>query len=193
MALISSACSSTPRWMLRHDRRFVPPCLRAFHLPSPSALMPGLSIRRCRRPLRATRGDNHRQGLLTPAQSAQVGNPPVQADQAQKALDEACGLPERHAEQNLYRQAGLDRGIAELAQTAALAGRRRHPDHLWIKPDQTANHAASELRCKAASCQSCSAAEGGCSWRSATTLGLADESYWHLRNKAPPQSCRSES
>jgi hypothetical protein len=127
MALISSACSSTPRWMLRHDRRFVPPCLRAFHLPSPSALMPGLSIRRCRRPLRATRGDNHRQGLLTPAQSAQVGNPPVQADQAQKALDEACGLPERHAEQNLYRQAGLDRGVTVVTLSAALAGRTRFP------------------------------------------------------------------
>src|SRR6056297_1396029 len=46
MARISSVCSSTPRWILRHRRCFEPPCLRPCHSPSPSALMPVLSIRR---------------------------------------------------------------------------------------------------------------------------------------------------
>src|SRR6056297_2582871 len=37
MARISSVCSSTPMWILRHRRRFAPPCLRACHSRSPSA------------------------------------------------------------------------------------------------------------------------------------------------------------
>src|SRR6056297_1063880 len=43
---VSSVCSSTPMWILRQRRRFAPPCLRACHSPSPSALMQVLSIRR---------------------------------------------------------------------------------------------------------------------------------------------------
>jgi hypothetical protein len=39
-ARISSVFSSIPMWILRQTRRFVPPCLRAFHSPSPSTLMP---------------------------------------------------------------------------------------------------------------------------------------------------------
>jgi hypothetical protein len=40
-------------------RRFVPPCLRAFHAPSPSTLIPVLSIERCRGPC------DPRNGMLT--------------------------------------------------------------------------------------------------------------------------------
>jgi hypothetical protein len=56
IARISSVCSSIPIYILRHSRRLGPPCLRAFHSPSPSALMPVLSTAR-QLPLAATRGD----------------------------------------------------------------------------------------------------------------------------------------
>ena len=49
-ALISNDFSSIPMWILRQTRRFVPPCLRAFHSPSPSTLIPVLSTSRCRGP-----------------------------------------------------------------------------------------------------------------------------------------------
>ena len=48
---ISNVCSSIPMCILRHRRRLDPPCLRAFHSPSPSALMPVLSISRCSGPV----------------------------------------------------------------------------------------------------------------------------------------------
>jgi len=50
VARISSVVSSFPMWILRQTLRFVPPCLRAFHSPSPSTLMPVLSINRCNGP-----------------------------------------------------------------------------------------------------------------------------------------------
>jgi len=50
IARISSVCSSIPICIFLQRRRFDPPCLRAFHSPSPSALMPVLSIRRCSGP-----------------------------------------------------------------------------------------------------------------------------------------------
>jgi hypothetical protein len=46
IARISSVFSSIPICILRQRRRFDPPCLRAFHSPSPSALMPVLSTAR---------------------------------------------------------------------------------------------------------------------------------------------------
>ena len=45
-ARTSSVFSSVPRCILRPLSRLEPPCLRACHAPSPSALMPMLSIRR---------------------------------------------------------------------------------------------------------------------------------------------------
>ena len=58
-ARTSSVSSSIPRWILRQTRRLGPPCLRAFHSPSPSTLIPVLSIRRCSGPLEP------RYGMLT--------------------------------------------------------------------------------------------------------------------------------
>lgn len=43
-ARTSNVSSSIPICILRQMRRLEPPCLRAFHSPSPSALMPVLSI-----------------------------------------------------------------------------------------------------------------------------------------------------
>src|SRR6056297_1718539 len=148
MARISSVCSSTPMWILRQRRRFAPPCLRACHSPSPSALMPVLSIARqsplaamrgdqkVQRPLRAPIGNGHGQGFLSPAQRAEIRHRPVDADQAQQALHEPGRLSERHAEEGLHRQARLDRGIAVLWLPASLARWRRHPGHVRIEPDR---------------------------------------------------------
>lgn len=88
------------------------------------------------RPLRATVGNAHSQGLLAPAQSAEIQHRPVEADEPQQALNEPGCLTERHAEEDLHRQACLDRGIAILRLPTSLAGRRRHPDHVRIEPDR---------------------------------------------------------
>jgi len=48
--------------------------------------------------LRAPIRDVHCECLLTARQCAEVGHRPVNTDQPQQALDEACGLPEGHAE-----------------------------------------------------------------------------------------------
>lgn len=55
-------------------------------------------------------GDVHLQHPFAMTERAEVGHGPVQADKSHQALDEPCGLPGRHAEQNLYCQAGLDHG-----------------------------------------------------------------------------------
>ena len=64
------------------------------------------------------------------------GTIPVQTDQVQQALDEAGRLTQRHAEQHLHRQAGLDRGIAVVGLSATFAGWRGLPDHLGVEPDR---------------------------------------------------------
>jgi hypothetical protein len=63
-ARISSDFSSIPMWILRQTRRLEPPCLRAFHSPSPSTLIPVLSTKQVQRALRAAVGDVDLQGLL---------------------------------------------------------------------------------------------------------------------------------
>jgi hypothetical protein len=55
-ARISYVSSSIPICILRHSPRMDPPCLRAFHAPSPSALMPVLSTNRCNGPIEALYG-----------------------------------------------------------------------------------------------------------------------------------------
>ena len=76
------------------------------------------------------------QGFLAAAQSAEVWHRPIQADEPQQALYKPGCLPERHPEQHLERQARLDRSITETLLPAALAARRRYPNHLRIKPDR---------------------------------------------------------
>ena len=46
-----------------------------------------------------------------------------------------AGLTERHAEQPLHRQTGLDRSVAVVGLPLALAGRQRLPCHVGIEPD----------------------------------------------------------
>lgn len=86
--------------------------------------------------MRTTIGDVDDQGLLVPAQGAEVWHGPVEADQAQKTLDESSRLSKRHAEQNLHRQACLDRGVNVLRRLASLACRRWCPAHVQIETDR---------------------------------------------------------
>lgn len=76
------------------------------------------------------------QSSLTAAKGAEFRHCTVQADTLQQAFHNACGLSKRQAKQYLHCRAGLDRGITETVPPTALAARRRHPDHIRIKPDQ---------------------------------------------------------
>lgn len=76
------------------------------------------------------------QRSLAAAQSAGVRHPPVQPDQAQKALDEPGRLSQRHAKQHLHGQTSLDRSVAETWLSPALPRRRRSPHHVGIKPNR---------------------------------------------------------
>lgn len=75
------------------------------------------------------------QGPLTAAKGAEIRRLPAQPYPLQQALNEACRLPKRHAEQHLQCQAGPDGGVTELVSPTASARRRRYPDHLGINPD----------------------------------------------------------
>ena len=56
--------------------------------------------------------DIYGQCHLARAERAEVRHIPVQADQAKQALDKAGPLPQRHAEHDLHRPAGLDGSVA---------------------------------------------------------------------------------
>lgn len=99
-------------------------------------LDPGAIDQQVQGAVRAAVGNVHLQGLLAPRQRAEVWHGPVQADQPQQALDKPRGLPERHAKEDLHSEAGLDRGIAVVAPSTTLAGRRRFPDHGGVEPDR---------------------------------------------------------
>lgn len=80
------------------------------------------------------------QAFGTVNHSAQIGQEPKfateLADQAQQALDEACRLPQGHAEQHFHGKACLDDGIAVGLLSATPACRRGIPAHLGIEPDR---------------------------------------------------------
>lgn len=88
------------------------------------------------RTIRSTVGDVHLQGFLPPRQRAEVRHRPVEAGQSQQALDEPGRLPQRHPEEDLHGQAGLDCSIAVVTLSAALTGRRGLPGHRGIEPDR---------------------------------------------------------
>ena len=83
-----------------------------------------------------TLGDRNVQCSLTSAQGAEIRHLPVQAGQPQRVLNETRRLAEGQAKQHLQREAELDCGIAEIGLTASLAGFRRMPFYLGIKPDR---------------------------------------------------------
>ncbi|GCD57372.1 hypothetical protein NBRC3222_2709 [Acetobacter pasteurianus NBRC 3222] len=75
-------------------------------------LDPGAVDQEMKRSARATIGNIDCQGFLPPAQRAEIRYMPRQSSQAKQAFDETGRLPQGHAEENLQRQTGLDRGIA---------------------------------------------------------------------------------
>jgi hypothetical protein len=77
------------------------------------------------RPLGAAIRDVDGQRLVTAAQRADVGHRPVEPDQPQQTVDEPGRLPERQAEQHLFREARLDGGVVPLM--AATPASRRGP------------------------------------------------------------------
>ena len=65
--------------------------------------------------------------LLATAKRAEVRHIPVQANKAKQALDEPGRLPQRQAEKDLHRQAGLDGSVAVNRLSTTLARRLRRP------------------------------------------------------------------
>ena len=154
-ARISSVCSSRPMWVLRQRRRLPPPCLPAFHSPSPSALNDSAVCPCCPpasaadllspdRPWAALGGNGNRQGLLPSTQPAVVSNVAIEIDQLQQAFHQPSHQPgrlsQRQAKQHSYRQTGLDCSIAIMWAITWLAATFARgpgsPIRLAIKPDR---------------------------------------------------------
>ena len=109
--------------------------LRAFHSPSPSALIPVLSIRRFSSPVDCDTARSR--SVSTDVDiSTEVRRGPAEPNHPQQALDAPSCLAKWHAEQDLQRETSLNGGITELLLPAALAAWWRCPNHLWIKPDR---------------------------------------------------------
>lgn len=81
-------------------------------------------------------GDLNLEGFLSAARRRDVRNGPVQPGQAQEARDHRGGLPERQLEQNLDRQAELDRGIRKDRWASLASLMRCVPGHLLVQIDQ---------------------------------------------------------
>ena len=69
-------------------------------------------------------GKTRRRGTLLSAQGAEVWHNPIEAGQPKEALGKASRLAQRHAEQHLHGQAGLDSSIAVEGLSASFTGRR---------------------------------------------------------------------
>ena len=80
-------------------------------------------------------GNGDFQGLLPPAECAEVRNRPIQIGSPEKAFDESGGLPQGQSKQTFNGQAELDGGIAEGGIAADLAGQRGSPAQVVIEPD----------------------------------------------------------
>ncbi len=137
-----------PKVDLAPDPPLGPAMLAGVPLAFALDLDPGAVDQQVQRPLGAAIRDAHGQVLLTAGQGAEVGHRPVETDQPQQALDEPASpwslgpvafpwldLPERHAEQHLHRQAGLDSCIAVSLLAATPACRRGIPAHFGVEPD----------------------------------------------------------
>ncbi len=110
--------------------------LRAFHSPSPSDLMPVLSMRRFSGPLLPRNGRLTFGVFCLRHKVLKSGTAQSSPTSRSRLSTNPVRLPKRHPEQHLQGQTGLDRRIAELRVPAAFASRSRCPDHLRIKPDR---------------------------------------------------------
>lgn len=131
IAQISSVCSLFPICILRHCRRFGSPWLRAFHSPSPAAFKRLLPINRCNGPVEPLYGVATDSVFLSPTQGAEV-----QPYKFQQTVHAASCLPQRQAEQNFERQAGLHRRTSVGLLVSSSTRRRSLPYYLRIKLDR---------------------------------------------------------
>jgi len=79
-------------------------------------------------------GDLDGERLLPSAQCRVIRHSPVQARHLQQAGNHPSRLPQRQFEQDLDRQAELDRGIREHRRAAWAPVMRRKPGHLFVQP-----------------------------------------------------------
>ena len=116
------------RCPLRHWRRPCGPCLRTCHSPSPRNLIPVRSINRFRGPRHGDRGSARRassavgRGSNGRARASQPGH-------FQQAGHPTGRLPQGQIEQNLDRQADLDRRVGEPCGPTRATIMRREPGH----------------------------------------------------------------
>jgi hypothetical protein len=80
--------------------------------------------------------DVDRNDLLTTTKRAEDRHIPVQADKPQQVFDKRSRLPQRHAEQDLHSQAGLDGSVTIDEPPPTLASRIFRPQHVRIEPDR---------------------------------------------------------
>ena len=125
-----------PEMDLAPDAAFCPAVLTRVPLTFPFDLDPGAVDQEMQRTLRAPVWDVHGKGLLAMAQCAEIRHIPVQSYKLQETFDEPSRLPERHAEKDLHRQAGLDCSLAVNGLSPTLAGWLRGPRHARIEPDR---------------------------------------------------------
>ncbi len=199
-----------PIWILRRTRCLGPPCLRAFHSPSPSTLMPVLSTARqsllvatrgdkqVQRPLRAVIRNIDCKYPLTTADGAEVRHGPSETRQPEEAFHKASRLPKCHPEQHFHGQASLDRGVTESTRSAPPAGRFGIPVHLGIKPPShrykqrlpgsgsSVTRGASAPHCRQSSSSSCRSETSVYSCGPATKLGSRHESLNRFVQQSPP-------
>jgi hypothetical protein len=81
-------------------------------------------------------GQLHLQCLLTPADGAEVGNPPIELGQVQQALNEAQALAQGQPKKTLDTQAKLNGCIREGLLAASFATGGHVPLHVCMEPDR---------------------------------------------------------
>jgi len=112
------------------------PVLLAFPLPFAQELDPGTVHQQVQRGGAGPVGQLHPQRLLAPAHGAEVGHAPVQARQAQQALNQTQALTQRQVEQALDAQTELDGCLGEDLLASSLATGRGVPLHVFVQPDR---------------------------------------------------------
>ncbi len=117
--------------------------LRLRHQPLQTGTQPlqpislqGQPYRRSRRVARSLRGINDSVTVLADTSSNPSDSTSRLATGPRISSRAGSGSPQRHAEQHLHRQAGLDGGIAVGLLSATPARRRGIPAHPWIEPDR---------------------------------------------------------
>jgi hypothetical protein len=113
---------------------------RAVFFGQPLAIAFGVNARAVDRHVQGvgagTTGDVENQGLLAAAKSSEVQYRPLKSGKIEQTCHHPGRLPQRHPEERLQRQAGLDRGNGKDGLTTAPATRCGQPLWLRIEPNR---------------------------------------------------------